>query len=130
MAVSEARQYHTQQVHYLRRTVTFANNGAVLEVGTIPAGSLILRPASGVHVITAFNAGSSNVLDIGTTATADLFGTDLALGSVGFVAVDENVAGFRTSAATAITASVVLGGTAATAGEGEVVICYIPDNDL
>lgn len=124
-----ARQFHTQQVHYLRRGITFADNGVAVTVGEIPAGALILKPASGVHVVTVFNAGTSNVLDIGTSADDDLFGTDLALGTANFVPLDESIGGYRVAATTTITATVALSGTAATTGDAEVVIAYIPDND-
>ena len=125
----EARQYHQQVVHFLRKSITFANNGVAVTVGKIPAGSLILRPVSGVHVTTAFNAGTTNVLDIGSSDNDDLFGTDLALGTTTFVPVDETVGGFLVASDTTITATVALSGTAATAGAGEVVIAYIPDTD-
>lgn len=127
--MSTARQYHTQQVHYLRKSITFADNGVAVTVGTIPAGSLVLRPVSGVHVTTAFNAGTGNVLDIGSSANDDLWGTDLALGTATFVPVDEAIGGFLVTADTVVTATVALSGTAATEGAAEVVICYIPDND-
>lgn len=128
-AGTTARQYATQQVHYLRKSITYSNNGTALTVGVIPAGSLILKPMSGVQVTTVFNAGTTNVLDIGTSADDDLFATDLALGSLAFVPLDEAIGGFLVAADTTITATVGLTGTAATTGAGEVVICYIPDND-
>lgn len=124
-----ARQFHSQQTHYLRKTITFANNGAAVEVGVIPAGALILKPSSGVHVVTVFNAGTNNFLDVGTSADDDLFGTDLSLTTTTFVALDEAVGGYRVAADTIITATVGLTGAAATTGEAEVVISYIPDND-
>lgn len=127
--MSTARQYHQQMVHYLRKGITFADNGTAVTVGTIPAGSLILKAASGVHVTTAFNAGTSNVLDIGTNANDDLFGTDLALGSATFVPLDEAIGGYLVADEAVITTTPALAGTAATAGAAEVVICYIPDND-
>jgi hypothetical protein len=123
-----ARQYQMQVVHYLRKTVGFGDSGAQV-VGIIPAGALILKPASGVHVTTAFNAGTTNTLDVGTSADGDLFGTALALGTATFVPLDEAIGGFLVNADTTITATVTLAGTAATAGSSEVVIAYIPDND-
>src|SRR4051812_7462783 len=92
-----ARQYHTQQGHYLRRGFTYADTGA-LTVGTIPAGALILKACSGIHIVTAFNAGTANIADVGTTADDDLFGTDLALGTATFVPLDEAIGGFRVAA--------------------------------
>lgn len=124
------RLHHTQQVHYLRKGITFADDGTTVDVGTIPAGSLILKPLSGVAVTTVFNAGSTNVLDIGpsTDSGTDLWATDLALGTVAFVPLDEAVTNL-VSVDTYVQAAVDLTGTAATTGAAEIVICYIPDND-
>ena len=127
-AGSDARQFHTQQVHYLRKSITFADNGTEVTVGKLPAGATILKPLSGVNVDVAFDAGSTNVLDIGTDANDDLYGTDLALGSIAFVPLDEAVA-MTVASATTITATVAQTGTAATEGTAEVVICYAADND-
>jgi hypothetical protein len=129
MAVgSDARQFHTQQIHFLRKSVSFADAGVALTVGKLPAGATILKPLSGVNVDVAFNAGSTNVIDIGSSANDDLYGTDLALGSIAFVPVDEAVA-MTVSAETTITGTVAMTGTAATAGNGEIVIAYVPDTD-
>lgn len=122
-----ARDMGEQQIHYLRKNFTFADNGKVLTVGTLPAGAVIIKAISGVHVSTVFNAGTTNVLDIGTTADDDLYGTDLALGTVGPVALDEAVSQLVASDTT-ITATPALSGTAATTGVGQVVIAYFPNN--
>lgn len=127
---STARQYVTQQIHYLRRGLVFGDNAVAKNVGVIPAGSLILKPLSGVHVVTAFNAGTNNFLVIGTSADDDLFGTDLSLTATNFVPLDEAIGGYRVAADTTITATLGLTGTAATTGDAEVVIAYIPDNDM
>jgi hypothetical protein len=124
-----SREFHTQQTHYLRKTIFFSDNGVAKTVGVIPAGSLILKPSSGVHIVTVFNAGTTNTLNVGSSADDDLFGTLLALGTATFVPLDEAIGGFRVAADTTVTATVVLTGTAATTGEAEVVISYIPDND-
>jgi len=120
-----ARQYHQAMVHYLRRDITFSDATAVLSLGTVPAGSVILKPVSGVHVSTAFNAGTNNRLDIGTSGTADLYGTDLSLTSVGLVPCDEAVS-FYVSSATELFCTVDVTGTAATTGAAQVVIAYLP----
>lgn len=127
-AGSTARELPYQVVHFLRKSVVFGDNGTELVVGKIPAGATILKPLSGVNVDTAFDAGTGNVLDIGTDADPDLFATDLAMGSIAFVALDEAVA-MTVAAETTITATLALTGTAATAGAAEVVIAYLPDND-
>lgn len=129
-----ARVYQHQMVHFLRKTVTYADNGVAKTVGVLPAGAQILNTISGVFVNTAFNAGTANVIDVGTSANDDLYGTDIALGTKAFVALDEaatatDVNTWQVSSDTTITATVALSGTAATAGSAEIVICYIPDTD-
>jgi hypothetical protein len=125
-----ARVFHTQQIHYLRKSIAYSDTFPVT-VGVIPSGATIIKPISGVQVNTAFNAATTNVLDIGESSPTnndDLYATDLALGAVTFVPLDEAV-GLTVSADTTITCTYAQTGTAATAGAGEVVIAYIPDND-
>jgi hypothetical protein len=128
MAANTARQYPAQLVHYLRRTLLFSDSGAQT-VGVVPAGALILKPASGAHVVTAFNAGTTNTIDIGTDADGDLFATALAAGAANFTPCDEAIGGFRVEADTTVTAAYNQTGAAASAGEAEIVVAYIPDND-
>jgi hypothetical protein len=123
-----ARDYGKQLVHYMRKGFTFADDGSTLSVGILPAGAMILKPLSGVQVNQAFNAGTTNVLDVGTAADTDFWATDLALGSVAFVPLDEAVS-MVVAEDTEVKAVVDLTGTAATTGQGEVVIAYILDND-
>ena len=119
-----ARELHTQQVTYIRKAITFDDNGTAVTVGVLPAGARILKPISGVDVNEAFNAGTGNVLDIGTTADPDFFATDLALGTIAFVPLDVAVSQ-KLAAKTTITATVALTGTPASAGTAEVVIAYM-----
>lgn len=119
-----ARVLPYQAVHYISADMDFATTTAVT-IGTVPAGATILRAISGLQVNVAFNAGSTNVVDIGTTANDDLFATDLAAGTIAFVPFDEAVTQ-AISADTTFTATYVPGGTAASAGSGKAVICYIP----
>lgn len=119
-----ARDAGYQMVQYIRASVTFANNGSAVSVGVIPAGALILKPISGAQIEEAFNAGTTNTIDIGTSADADLYATDLAGGTVTFVPIDEAVA-LTVSADTEIFATVGLTGTAATAGKATIVVAYV-----
>ena len=123
-----ARNFNKQMIHYLRKGVTFADNGTAVTVGVLPAGAAIIKPISGAVVTTAFNAGTTNTLNIGTSADADLYATLISIGTTTFVALDESVSNVVASDTT-ITATVTLTGTAATAGAAEVVIAYVPDND-
>lgn len=124
-AATTAREYHTAQVHYLSKAFTFADATLVLTLGTRPAGSYVLR--GGVVVVTAFNAGSNNRLDIGTTGDDDEFATDLALGTVGVIVADEMATTNGAYSATdeIITCTVDVTGTAATTGAGFAWVEYI-----
>ena len=121
-----AREHSINAVHCISATVGFADDGTAVTVGVIPAGSMILKPISGVHVNTAFDAGTTNTLNVGTSDDDNLYGTLLALGTTTFVPCDEAVGSYLVTADTTITATVVLTGTAATAGSGVVTINYIP----
>lgn len=122
-----ARNDLYQCIQYLRKDFVFGDNGRVLKVGTLPANAVIMKAISGVNVSTVFNAGTGNVLDIGTADDDDLFGTDIALGTAGLIPLDEAVSEF-VSVDTEITATVVLTGTAATTGAGQIVIAYCTKN--
>ena len=125
-----ARQFHTQQIHYLRRTITFADNGTTVTIGTIPAGAVLVKPISGVTVSVAFNGGTTNTLDLGpsTDPGTNLWATVLALGTIGFIPLDEVVTNVVT--ADTIVQGAVVSTAGASAGSAEVIIAYIPDNDL
>ncbi len=134
--VKPPREYHHQMVHYMRKGFTFADDGSELDVGTLPAGAVIIQPMSGIFVHTVFNAGTGNVADVGTNGGAtgadddpDEFAADLALGTVAFVPLDVASANYRPAVDTNITVSVDLTGTAATTGDAECIICYVLDND-
>jgi hypothetical protein len=126
-AGSAARQFHTQQVHYLRKTITYANNGQTVNVGTIPAGSVIVGPITGAIVTTAFAGGTAYTLDMGysTDSGIDNLMTAVSLGTAGFKGIDETGA-LLTSVDTIISAELT---SDATSGSAEVVVAYIPDND-
>lgn len=128
-AGTAARQFHTQQVHYLRKSIAYTDNGTTVTIGTIPAGSLVLKPVSGVSVNVAFNGATTNTLDIGpsTDSGTNLWMTVGALGAIAFVPLDEAVT-MLVSVDTIVQAAVV-STTGASAGTAEVIIAYIPDND-
>jgi hypothetical protein len=126
---TSAKRYYTDQVHYLRRDFTYLDDGLTLTVGTIPAGSIVLKPLSGVNVSQVFNAGSTNVADMGpsTDSGTDLWATDLALGTLGFIPLDEAVT-FLVTVDTVVQIAVDLTGTAAGTGAAQAIIAYIPPN--
>lgn len=124
------RQFHTQQIHYLRKSITYADDGLTVDVGYLPAGAQIVKPISGVSVNVAFNGGTTNTLDVGpsTDSGTNLWATLLALGSIAFVPFDEAVT-LLISTDTLVQAKVV-STASASAGQAEIIIAYIPDNDL
>jgi hypothetical protein len=129
---STARVYHQQMVHYLRKGVSYLDKGATLDVGTIPAGALISFASSGVFVTQIFN-GTANALNIGasTDPGQDNFGSALALTALGGVPLDEgaNISPMVT-ADTKVQVNLAGVTGAPTAGQAEIVIAYVPDNDL
>lgn len=121
-----ARDALYQNIQYLKKKIVFGDTGAKV-IGTAPAGAIILKPISGLQIVTVFNAGTANVIDIGTTADDDLYGTDLSGTAVAFVPLDEAVSTYLT-ADTTFTVTPGLTGTAATTGEAWAIIAYIPTN--
>lgn len=123
---TSARKYHTYQVHTLTADISYADGtGKVYTLGVVPAGAFVVR--GGVMVTTAFNAGTTNLLDVGTSGDDDGFATDLALGTVGVIAADEMATTNDANCAsdTTITATLAMTGTAATTGAGVAWVEYI-----
>lgn len=127
-----ARDVGYPVVEALRKKVNYLDNGTAVVVGVIPPGALVI--GGGAFITTAFNAGTSNTLNVGhADATADdnAFGTLLALGALGYIVLDELAATTNTKPTVerTITATVVLTGTAATAGEAEVIVQFVGSHD-
>lgn len=126
-----ARQCETQQTHYLRRDIAFntANVASGVLIGTVPAGSRLMHVR--IWVDTAFNAGTTNVLQGGTTGTGtNLFtSTDAAPATVG---VKTPAAAAGQSTGLVITqdqdlyVSFTQTGTAATTGAATVIVEFVP----
>lgn len=130
-AGSVARQFTSQQIHYLRRDITYSDAATTVTVGVIPAGSVVLENISGVYVHEVFNAGTNNRLDIGvsTDSGTNNWATLLTLLGIGFIELDEVAASLRVTSDTTVQAYVDVTGTAATTGQASIIIAYIPDND-
>lgn len=120
-----ARQTQEQQIHYLRKKVNFndAGIGSGVVMGTLPKGAVITNVV--VQCTTAFNAGTTNALQVGTAASgtqvtndAATSGTRATTPNLDLSAADQDI--FVTYAQT---------GTAATAGKAIIVIAYSCDND-
>jgi hypothetical protein len=132
---STARKNALQLVHYLRIGVNFNDQGIASGVGKqwLPAGALIT--GTDVHIGTAFNAATTNVLTVGTNATA--YNNIAAAGDVDetAVALTKGIKPTGTAlgplaADTQVFVMYTQSGTAATSGAATIVISYVPNNDL
>lgn len=118
-----ARDTGYNVVHTVSKVIPFSNT-SVVTIGTVPKGAAI--NSAGIVVTTAFNAGTTNVFDLGTSDDPDGFGTALAAGTIGLIAADE----FATSNDVlqtkdiAIVAQYAPAGTAATAGSAVAFVTY------
>jgi hypothetical protein len=134
MSINDAQQYHLNTVHFLRKEITYADNGETISLGWVPAGASVIR--GGVNVNTVFNGDTTNTLDLGyrnggnsETDDTDEFATDLALGTAGVIVADEMAtAGVTTFANGAEIVGVVTSTASASTGAGVMWIEYIVDN--
>ena len=142
-----ARGGSTQELRYFRKVVNFndANIGsstAPPKFGRLPAGAFITDVT--VEVSTAFNAGTTNVLTVGTSAANAneiVAAADVNEGVVGVTKVTRGLGTSLTGGpgiganAPPSTSEVDLyvkytqSGTAATAGVATIVIQYAGNND-
>ena len=132
---STARQLPYQVVHTLRIKVNYNDAGIASGVGKqwLPKGAIVT--STSVHVATAFNAGTTNVLTVGTNASAYnniVAGADVDETAVAITnAIKPTGAALGPLAADArVFVTFTQTGTAATAGSAIVLIHYVPDTDL
>lgn len=127
-----ARNDGSQNVHFIGKDIAYNTVGIgtadTVKVGRIPAGSMLM-PAQ-VRITTIFNAATTNVLIVGTSAGSD---ADI----VGAAEVNEGATGVTIVATgcaltfandTDIYVKYSQTGTAATTGAATVIIPYIPPN--
>lgn len=119
------RQVHTQQTHYYRCRINYndANIGTGVVKFTLPAGAVILT--QNVRVSTAFNAGTTNALNVGTSAGGTQLFTDAATAG----ARSPTIANLSFASDTDVFIQYAQTGGAATAGVADIVIGYAPNND-
>lgn len=128
-----ARDANEQQVHYIRKRYGFADATAstIITVGKIPAFATVI--AGGVHVTTAFNATTTNVVNvgfIGATTDASGYASALTTAAVGYIVLDDlgsskNIQG---TVEHTITAAPTETGAASSAGVADIIIAYITGN--
>jgi hypothetical protein len=120
-----ARQFQTQQIHFLRKGFTFADQGTTLTVGELPAGSVVLKPLSGINISTTFN-GSPQSATLGISGTTNFWATGMSLSAVTFVAAAQT-ASFFVATDTLVVGTVTA--TTVTQGVGQFIVAYIPNID-
>lgn len=131
-AGSNARQYATQQVHYLRKGITFADEGTEVTVGRIPAGASVI--GGGVHITTAFD--DTSTIDVGfkdgsSTDDPNAYATALVATAIGFIALDELAAttNIQQTADHLVTVTLNDGSGNVSAGAADVIVLFVVDND-
>lgn len=121
-----ARDAGFQNVQYYRKRIQYTD-GVLTWKFKIPAGAIILAPLSGVDVQTVFNAGTNNRVQIGDASNASKYGLNVSLAALGFAPMAVAV-GHKVTVDTDIVFTVDNSGTAATTGDAELVLAYIPAN--
>lgn len=128
---NKGRQLALQVVHTLRKIVNYSDGAsAVVTVGTLPAGAIVI--GGGIQVVTAFNAGTNNNIDVGIAADADGFASAIAMTSKGFKVFDDIATSDDLGPMTADTdviATLGLTGTAATTGSAIIIVQFCVNND-
>jgi hypothetical protein len=132
MSGPSARVDGSQNTHFLRKRITYLNNGATVTVGKLPAGASVV--GGGVHVVTAFNDSGTDTLIvgfIGSTTDDNAYATLLDLSAVGYIALDELAATTNIQQTVDATVTCVYAGqnSNATAGVADVIVLYIPNSD-
>jgi hypothetical protein len=131
-SANPVRDVYLNGVSYVGGTIAYnsADASAHPLAARIPAGAMIVSVH--VKVATAFNAGTSNTLTIGTNATS--YNDLVAAGDVNATAVGTTSAtrgvGTIVSSDTQVYVKYAQSGTAATAGSATVVIGYVNTNHM
>jgi hypothetical protein len=129
---STARRPVGQQLAYLGPlTINFNDAGVAtgIPIGTLPAGSMLVAVSSRVNV--AFNAGTTNVLTVGTPGSvASIADASLLNETVGYQLVAPISTFAPVTADTVIVAAYTQTGTAATTGQAVISVLYIPPDQL
>jgi hypothetical protein len=114
-----------QQFVYFRKRVNFndANIAAGVLFGTLPAGAMLT--SLNVRVNTAFNAGTTNALNVGTTAGGTQVFTDAATAGARSPAIPN----LSFAVDTDLFAAYAQTGGAATTGQADIVVGFAPNND-
>lgn len=129
--MGKARAYHQTLVHYVRKGVSLSEltSGTAVTIGTLPAGAVV-DDAYAV-VTTAFNSGTSDLLDMGTSGDPNGFMSAVSVATAGKKSADDLATSddLSLSADTEVSFTWTGAGTAASAGALEAVVKFVIDND-
>jgi hypothetical protein len=124
-----ARDNGSQNVQTISKTVAFNTIGIgtsdTVKVGRVPAGAQLLPTV--VNVTTAFNAATTNVMTVGTSAGSDadiVAASDFDETALGGTLVNRGL-GITFAVDTDIYVKYTQSGTAATAGVAQIVIPFV-----
>jgi len=130
-AGGQGQDYHQNMIHYLAKTITFADDGKVVKVGRLPAGAVFLPGISGIAVNEIFNGGSTNTCDVGITGAATKFSSALALGTLGWIETDvltESAGAAMSNPSDVDVIATVVSTANASTGSATVIVAYVmPD---
>jgi hypothetical protein len=126
---TDARKFVTAQTHYLRKDIAFNTTGIAtddtVKVGTLPDGAIIEKTQ--VMVTAAFDAGSTNQLNVGVVgnddALVDYDGPDVDLTALGSTFVWRG-ADLAVSGDTPVYVTYDQTGDAAEAGAATVIVFF------
>lgn len=113
-------------------TITFANTTDKSLSIVIPSNSQLVDIK--ILITTAFNAGTTNTMDIGIVGDSDLYVDNAAVGTagdaaLGVTALVNNWSDIGTTDLK-LAAKYIQTGTAATAGAARIVVSYVQNNNL
>jgi hypothetical protein len=121
-AGAQGQEYHQNLVHYVAKEIVFGDDDLVVTVGKIPPLAVVIRV--GCVVTTAFSANS--VMDIGTSADPDAFGSALVMTTAGHItdlSSDPHIANDDYSATADLTIVASLTSSGAISAGRAVVYC-------
>lgn len=130
-----ARQLTEQAVNYYRLTINWndQNIASGQAFGALPAGAYVL--SIDAYVTTAFNAGTTNVVTLGTSKSSanEVVASGITAGTAGVYHLT-SAAGLGLAVTNGVSptlyAKYAQTGNAATAGSVTIVIAYVPNNDM
>lgn len=128
-AGNAGQKYHTNQVHYLAKTVTYATLGTsnTVTVGVLPPRATVLR--GGTWIKTGFNDTNGDDLDVGVSGSDDdLFASAVDMNTGDTLTAFDDLADANRYSASARTVTCTLTTAATgdgTTGEATVYLEYI-----